>query len=112
MNRSESYEIPERMKDRSIPAAQVGVRIRRAAAAAMVLLVAACSSTGMRSPDPQNQGVQNPPPVFNLSGYSATYKKGHVDGCAQRRDERLYRDEADYMMGWNDGRGACAKMRR
>lgn len=51
-------------------------------------------------------------PVFNLAGYSAEYKKGHADGCAQRRDERLFRDEGDYMMGWNDGRSACAKKQR
>jgi len=54
------------------------------------------------------------PPRFNLSGYSAIYKRGHADGCAsakgeQRRDERLYRNDADYMMGWNDGRSACKK---
>ncbi len=51
-------------------------------------------------------------PRFNLAGYSATFKQGHADGCAsasgrQRRDERLFRDNADYMMGWNDGRSAC-----
>lgn len=51
-------------------------------------------------------------PVFNLAGYSAEYKKGHADGCAQRRDERLFRDEGDYMMGWNDGRSACVKKQR
>jgi hypothetical protein len=51
-------------------------------------------------------------PVFNLAGYSAQYKKGHADGCAQRRDDRLFRDEADYMMGWNDGRSACARKQR
>lgn len=55
-----------------------------------------------------------PPKSFNLAGYSAVYKRGHADGCVsadrtQRRDERLYRDDADYMMGWNDGRSACAK---
>lgn len=52
------------------------------------------------------------PPRFNLSGYSAVYKRGHADGCAtaggtQRRDAKLYREDADYMMGWNDGRSAC-----
>lgn len=51
-------------------------------------------------------------PRFNLSGYSAAFKRGHADGCAsaggtQRRDDRLYRSDADYMMGWNDGRSAC-----
>jgi hypothetical protein len=51
-------------------------------------------------------------PRFNLSGYSAAFKRGHADGCAsaggtQRRDDGLYRGDADYMMGWNDGRSAC-----
>jgi len=54
------------------------------------------------------------PQSYNLAGYSAVYKRGHADGCAsnswqQRKDERLYRGDADYMMGWNDGLGACAK---
>jgi len=57
-------------------------------------------------------GTQTQQPSFNLAGYSAQYKKGHVDGCAQRRDERLFREEGDYMMGWNDGRSACAKKQR
>lgn len=83
---------------------------RRVAAIALALLLTACgtTTTGSRS----TPGAQNPPPVFNLAGYSAQYKKGHSDGCVQRRDDRLFRDDADYMMGWNDGRSACAKMRR
>lgn len=65
----------------------------------LVLVTAACA--------PRNE-----PPRFNLSGYSAVYKRGHADGCvsaggSQRRDERQYRDDADYMMGWKDGRSAC-----
>jgi len=74
------------------------------AAAGMVLAVmlAACGT----------QGAQKSPPVFNLAGYSAQYKKGHADGCAQRRDDRQYREEGDYMMGWNDGRSACSKPQR
>ncbi len=86
------------------------MRLRFGAAAALALLLTACgtTTTGGRG----TSGGQNPPPVFNLAGYSAQYKKGHADGCAQRRDDRLFRDDADYMMGWNDGRSACAKMRR
>lgn len=65
----------------------------------LVLLTAACAT-------------RSEPPRFNLSGYSVVYKRGHADGCAsaggsQRRDERQYRDDADYMMGWKDGRSAC-----
>lgn len=49
---------------------------------------------------------------FNLAGYSAVYKRGHADGCASadgsmQRDGRRYKTDADYMMGWNDGRDAC-----
>lgn len=55
-----------------------------------------------------------PPPRFNLSGYSPAFKSGHADGCASaggtiRRDERRFQADADYMMGWNDGRSACGK---
>jgi hypothetical protein len=72
------------------------------ACALPVLLLAACGTSS----------TQNQKPRFNLAGYSATFKQGHADGCAsasgrQRRDERLFRDNADYMMGWNDGRSAC-----
>jgi hypothetical protein len=57
-----------------------------------------------------------PPPArnVNLSGYSAAFREGYLDGCdsaraARRRDERRYQQDADYMMGWNDGRSACSK---
>lgn len=87
------------------------MRLHYGAVAALVLLLAACGTTGSRSSS-GTPDAQRPPPVFNLAGYSAQYKKGHADGCGQRRDDRLFRDDADYMMGWNDGRSACAKMRR
>lgn len=71
-----------------------------------VVVLTACGTMA------QQQQQQQQKPRFNLSGYSATFKQGHADGCAsaggrQRRDERLFRDNADYMMGWNDGRSAC-----
>lgn len=52
------------------------------------------------------------PKTFNLSGYSVNYKRGHADGCvsadgSMQRDDRRYKIDADYMMGWNDGRDAC-----
>jgi hypothetical protein len=67
------------------------------------LLLAACGSP------PQQQK-----PRFNLSGYSPAFRQGHADGCTsaegtQRRDERRFRDDADYMMGWTDGRSACRR---
>jgi len=90
-------------------------RLLRVAFAVLVMaMLTACGTTGSgsgpgtRTPAPQT----SPPPTFNLAGYSAQYKRGHADGCAQRRDDRLFRDDADYMMGWNDGRSACAKKQR
>lgn len=77
-----------------------------AAAALGALMLSGCAGKGL----PGAGGASVPEaPVVNLSGYSVTYKKGHADGCAQRRDERLYREQADYMMGWNDGRVACKR---
>lgn len=57
-------------------------------------------------------GSNSQPRNFNLAGYSAVYKSGHADGCvsargAMQRDARRYKSDADYMMGWNDGRDAC-----
>ncbi len=80
-----------------------GATLRLGAALAAVLLVAACGSV-----PPQEK------PRFNLSGYSPAFRQGHADGCAsagrtQRRDERRFREDADYMMGWNDGRSACRR---
>lgn len=65
-------------------------------------LLASCAGGGKAAPASSS-------PVFNLSGYSAAYRKGHADACAQRRDERLLREQGDYMMGWNDGRLACSR---
>lgn len=80
--------------------------LRAAAALLATLLFAACAGKGLFG----TGGASSPEaPVVNLSGYSASYKKGHADGCAQRRDERLYREQSDYMMGWNDGRLACKR---
>lgn len=75
------------------------VAARALACALLTVMLAAC-------------GTSTQPKTFNLAGYPAAYKRGHADGCAsvdrtQRRDERSYRDDADYMMGWNDGRSAC-----
>ena len=87
----------------SLPAERAALKSTGVAAAALAaLLLAACGTQ-----------TQSRPPVFNLSGFSAAYKQGHADGCAQQgRDERKYREENDYMMGWNDGRSACKKTQR
>ncbi len=74
---------------------------------AVVFLLAALLLAACGSPTPQK-------PRFNLAGYSPAFRQGHADGCtsaegAQRRDERRFREDADYMMGWNDGRSACRR---
>lgn len=55
-----------------------------------------------------------PQPPVNLSGYSAAFKQGYMDGCASargaaRRDEARYRQDTDYMMGWSDGHSICQR---
>ncbi|MBX3661511.1 MAG: hypothetical protein KF804_03565 [Burkholderiales bacterium] len=80
-----------------------GAKLRAGPALAAALLLASCGSV-----PPQEK------PRFNLSGYSPAFRQGHADGCAsaggkQRRDERRFREDADYMMGWNDGRSACRR---
>jgi|688.fasta_scaffold190794_3 hypothetical protein len=96
----------------SLPAEGVATPVLHVAFAVMLtIILAACGTTGSGSAPPAS-GSPVPSPIFNLAGYSAQYKRGHADGCSQRRDERLYRNEGDYMMGWNDGRSACAKSRR
>jgi hypothetical protein len=49
-----------------------------------------------------------------LSGYSPAFKQGYADGCdsaraSLRRDERRYRNDGDYTMGWNDGNSVCQR---
>jgi len=55
-----------------------------------------------------------PPRHVNQSGYSTAFKQGYADGCdsvqgTRRRDERRYRKDADYMIGWDDGYSACKR---
>jgi len=50
----------------------------------------------------------------NQSGYSSAFRQGYADGCdsvqaTRRRDERRYRKDADYMIGWDDGYSACKR---
>lgn len=79
---------------------------RAVAAAAAALLLSSCAGGGTAT---SGSGAATQVPVVNLSGYSAAYKRGHGDACAQRRDERLMREQGDYMMGWNDGRLVCGR---
>jgi len=85
------------------------VRCRRAIRSGLAVAIfgAAAVLAGCASQQPPARHI-------NLSGYSAAFKQGYADGCdsarsARRRDEQRYGKDADYMMGWNDGRSACSK---
>lgn len=62
-------------------------------------------------------GCAGTPPEksVNLSGYSQAFKEGYADGCESarslrtRKDDTRFREDADYMMGWNDGYGICRR---
>lgn len=74
----------------------------------MALTCAGCAT------QPQSSQPQSSQPRVNLSGYSAAFKQGYTDGCdsahsSLRRDERRYRNDGDYMMGWNDGNSVCQR---
>jgi len=72
-------------------------------AAAAVALVPGCA------------GLDPPRREVNLAGYSAEFKQGYADGCGSarallpRKDQARYRDNVDYMMGWNDGYSICGR---
>jgi hypothetical protein len=48
---------------------------------------------------------------YNLSGYSESFKQGYGDACASpsRRNDGKYKADADYQIGWNDGRALCKR---
>jgi hypothetical protein len=53
-------------------------------------------------------------PGVNLSGYPPAFKAGYADGCASargslKRDETRYKEDAQYALGWRDGRDLCGK---
>lgn len=85
------------------------MRCRRSirSALAVAIFSAAAVLAGCASQQPAARNV-------NLSGYSPAFRQGYADGCdsaraVRRRDEQRYGKDADYMMGWNDGRSACSK---
>ena len=50
----------------------------------------------------------------NLSGFPLAFRQGYVDGCDSgagqvQRDERRYKGDMDYLMGWNDGYAVCRR---
>jgi hypothetical protein len=61
------------------------------------------------APAPAAKPQPRSAPRFNLLGFPEAYRHGHADACARpavRNDARIASD-ADYAMGWNDGRYAC-----
>lgn len=60
-------------------------------------------------------GAPPPEKSVNLSGYSQAFKQGYAEGCDSARGPRItkddarFREDADYMMGWNDGYGICRR---
>ena len=89
----------------------------------LVALLAGCASVPSGTPPPSpapaqaqvQPGAPRPAPNMNLSGFSVSFREGYVDGCAssrqggQRRDERRYKSDMDYVMGWNDGFSVCRR---
>jgi hypothetical protein len=49
----------------------------------------------------------------NLSGFPLAFRQGYADGCGsagvrdRHRDEGRYKNDLNYMMGWNDGYSVC-----
>ncbi len=71
------------------------------------ILIGGCATTSQRSADARRPNV-------NLSGYSASFRQGYVDGCdsvrkGQPRDAKRAGGDTDYVMGWNDGYSICAR---
>ncbi len=85
-------------------------------------LFAGCVTTAGLSPRPESS--RSPPapaapstrPVYNLSGYSAAFKDGYVDGCETakktryaQKDGRRFSADSQYRLGWNDGFSLCRR---
>jgi len=85
----------------------------------LLALAGACTSIprpGGPSAPRLETGTQPPKPAqLNLSGFPPAFREGYADGCesgragGRRRDERRYKAETSYMMGWNDGYSICAR---
>lgn len=88
----------------------------RAVAAALACTVAllGCAAAPTVPPEPKAAKPQAAQPPVNLSGYSAAFKEGFNDGCSSargraQRDEARFQGDGQYALGWQDGRGICAR---
>jgi len=73
------------------------------------LALAACASAPLPSSSPVP-----PAPDVNLSGYPLAFRQGYADGCAsakerQQRDEARMKGDAQYALGWRDGKDICVR---
>ncbi|MBI2311833.1 MAG: hypothetical protein HYU77_04930 [Betaproteobacteria bacterium] len=74
----------------------------------MLAFLAGCAGMG---------GTSQPrAPNVNLSGYPPAFREGYLDGCETgraligiRKDERRFRDDAQYAQGWRDGYDICRR---
>ena len=87
--------------------------------ALFIVFIAGCASLtpGSRPiPADSTSTTSQPPPAasVNLRGFPVAFRQGYADGCDsvrggdRRRDERRYKADSDYMMGWDDGHSICA----
>ena len=67
------------------------------------------------SPSPSPQPTR---PVYNLTGYSPSFKDGYIDGCETAKktanggkDEQRFAEDKQYRLGWNDGFSLCDRNR-
>ncbi|SFU40422.1 hypothetical protein SAMN05216417_102274 [Nitrosospira multiformis] len=67
------------------------------------------------SPSPAPQPTR---PVYNLTGYSPSFKDGYIDGCETAKktangakDEQRFAGDKQYRLGWNDGFSLCGRNR-
>jgi hypothetical protein len=63
---------------------------------------------------PRSTTAEPPPPAVNLSGFPLPYRQGYADGCVsqgsrEQKDAARFSADADYRMGWQDGRSICGR---
>lgn len=60
--------------------------------------------------------AQSPGPVqeINLSGFQPAFQEGYRAGCSSatggmNKDEKRYKTDSQYALGWNDGYDICKR---